>query len=125
MLKRGGDVDWWILNENDGSSGVIDYTDAQDGTYDWVGVDTNDVDYVHPWAWVQKGDNIIKHLQELAQACAARVFRVDSSGVLTMTCCPTGFLSCGLDGRERYASITSACAADSAADGGRYIWPLR
>ena len=84
MLKRGGDVDWWILNANDGTAGVISYEDAQEGTYDWVGVDTNDVDYVHPWAWVQKGDNVIKHLQELAQACAARVFRVDSAGVLEM-----------------------------------------
>ena len=84
MLKRGGNVDWWILNANDGTSGVISCDDGQDGTYDWIGVDTNDVAYIHPWAWVQKGDNIIKHLQELSIACAARNFRVDSAGILIM-----------------------------------------
>jgi len=84
MLKRGGEVDWWILNATDGSSGIISYDDGQAGTYDWIGVDTNDVAYIHPWAWVQKGDNIISHLQEMASACAARNFRVDSAGIVFM-----------------------------------------
>jgi hypothetical protein len=82
MIKRGNPIDYWFDNTYYGSSGESTYRQYMTGAYDIVGIDGDDVAYQHPWAWIQKGENIWDNMKELAAACGGRVMRLDSSGVL-------------------------------------------
>jgi len=86
MLKYGADIPWWILNAKSGgaysASGVSQIDSEQLGNYDWVGIDADDVDYVHPWAWIYQDENVWENMKQVADACGARLMAIDPSGVL-------------------------------------------
>jgi hypothetical protein len=72
--------DFWVLNDNDGASGVESADDADSGTYDSIGFDVDAVNITHPWAIVEEGESIWETLQDIGEATAARYIGIDSSG---------------------------------------------
>jgi len=75
---------YYINNANEGTAGVTTADNAQLGTYDWINVDADDVDYQHPWALVNAGDNVYQRMKEIADASIARYMYVTAGGVLKM-----------------------------------------
>lgn len=86
MLKYGGDIPFYVENTNSGgaysSSGVSQIGSEMLGSYDWVGIDADDVSYIHPWAWIYQGDNVWDNMKQIGDACACRLLAIDASGVL-------------------------------------------
>jgi hypothetical protein len=83
MLTRGIDpVDWFIVNANDGTSGVISADSYTAGTYDSVAIDADAVDIAHPYALVEKGNTAWDALKKIGDASIAAYNGMGPDGVL-------------------------------------------
>jgi hypothetical protein len=81
LLVYGGDRMFHVLNSNDGTAGVSGSVPAL-GTYDFVGIVSDDSAYVHPWAYLQEGTSVLNEVSAIADAMGSRLFAIDASGVL-------------------------------------------
>jgi hypothetical protein len=83
MLTRGIDpVDWFIVNANDGTSGVISADSYTAGLYDSVAIDADAVDIAHPYALVEKGNTAWDALKKIGDASIAAYNGMSPDGVL-------------------------------------------
>ena len=78
--------DWFVLNDNDGASGVESADDADSDTYDTCGFDVDAVAYTHGWARVDKGENVWTYVRQLADAAGAYQCGFSEAGVFTFKC---------------------------------------
>ncbi len=72
--------DWFVLNNNDGGSGVESGSDADYAEYDTIGFDVDFVNIIHPWARVEQGGPVWTYLKEIADATVARYMGIDPAG---------------------------------------------
>lgn len=72
--------DWFVLNNNDGASGIESADDADSASYDTIGFDTDAAAITHPYAVIEEGKSIWKYIRDLKEASLARYAGVDSSG---------------------------------------------
>lgn len=107
MLKYGGDVPYWVLNTNDGAAGVSAIGSEIAGTYEYVGIDADDVTYQHPWAWIQQDDNVWDNLKQIGDACGARNILISPGGVLRFRSGITSALPASLGSIEGMDSVGS------------------
>lgn len=83
MLNYGDPKKWYIANTNDGAGGgVVSYTLGTLGTYESIGIDADEISYIHPWAIVKEGANILNELRSLIDSTCGIYFYIDSSNVL-------------------------------------------
>jgi hypothetical protein len=83
MLTRGIDpFDWFIVNANDGTAGVISADSYTAGTYDSVAIDADAVDIAHPYALVEKGNTAWDALKKIGDASIAAYNGMSPDGVL-------------------------------------------
>jgi hypothetical protein len=75
---------FWVLNNNQGSSGVESADDADSASYDTVGFDVNAVAVTHPWTYIPPGTGIWEHLKELGDACGNTYLGMDACGTLKL-----------------------------------------
>ena len=73
-------IDWFVLNDNDGSSGTESADDADSASYDTVGFDADDAAITHPYAQVKEGEPVWSCIKDLAEASLARYYGIDSNG---------------------------------------------
>lgn len=84
MLTFGGVKYYYVANTADGTSGVIDEASAVRGAYRLLGHITEDVDYQHDWAVINRGESPWEKLKGIADACLARYMHITQAGVLVM-----------------------------------------
>lgn len=73
---------WFVLNNNDGSSGEESADDADYDTYDTCGFDADSVDIAHEYVRLEKGSSVWQHLKELADASLAWYVGTDEAGTM-------------------------------------------
>ena len=97
MATYGDPVGWYVDNANEGTSGDSTSDDAQLGTYDWIGIDAENVSYIHPWATIRTGMRVFDELTKLADACIVKYMLLTEEGVLKMRSYfnDTGYTSSG------------------------------
>jgi hypothetical protein len=83
MLTRGIDpIDYFLVNANDGSSGIGSAESYATYSYDTVAIDADAVDIEHPYALVKKDDTVWDHLKKLADASIGYKLGMSPDGVL-------------------------------------------
>ena len=84
LLKSDEPYHWFILNADDGATGVYDADDAiandRFDTYDKCGFDTIKSALIHPWAVAYSDKPIWGKLEDIAEAILARSMGIDWSG---------------------------------------------
>jgi len=75
-------LNWFVLNDNDGSSGTEAAEDADSDSYDQVGFDADAVNITHGYALVAEEDSAWDHLQQIADATVAYYLGMDQAGTL-------------------------------------------
>jgi hypothetical protein len=73
-------TNWFVLNDNDGSSGISNGSLADSADYDTCGFDVDSVNIVHPWVFLPQFTNPWTHLGWLADATLAIYIGFDSAG---------------------------------------------
>jgi hypothetical protein len=91
MLVYGDYKPCFVNNINEGTAGICDYTDAASVSYDWIGIDADDVTSwggtaanPHPWARIESGDSVWKRLKQIGDAVICRYLCITSDGILKM-----------------------------------------
>jgi len=84
MLTYGEEKHWFVLNSNDGTSGLSSIGSEMSEDYEIIPIDADNVAYIHPWAWIEEGEKVWDNLKEIADAVLARKFYIDSSGILRL-----------------------------------------
>jgi len=84
LVQNDAALNWFILNNNDGSSGTESADDADSDSYDTIGIIADAVDITHPWAIVPRGDTPWDHLKELADASGSMYLGMDASNTLRL-----------------------------------------
>jgi hypothetical protein len=83
MLTRGIDpVDYFVLNANDGASGIGSAESYASYLYDTKAIDTAVSALSHPYAIVNKGDTAWDHLKDINEALIPRYVGETCDGVL-------------------------------------------
>jgi len=83
MLTRGYDpLDYFLVNANDGASGVGSADSAATYSYDTVGIDADAVDIEHPYAIVKKGEAVWDHLKKISDASIGYYLGMTPDGTL-------------------------------------------
>ncbi len=75
-------LNYFVLNDNDGASGVESADDADYDSYDTVGFDAQDVAIVHPWRRVEANQSIWGYVKDLGNATVASYVGLNSAGTL-------------------------------------------
>jgi hypothetical protein len=75
-------LNYFVLNDNDGASGVESADDADYDSYDTVGFDVQDVAIVHPWRRVEANQSIWGYVKDLGNATVASYVGLNSAGTL-------------------------------------------
>jgi len=84
LIQNDRAINWFILNNNDGASGVEGADDADSNSYDTIGFDCDAVNIEHPWALVPRDTPIWEHLKELGDACGNMYLGLDECGTLKL-----------------------------------------
>ncbi|MBU1777965.1 MAG: carbohydrate binding domain-containing protein, partial [Gammaproteobacteria bacterium] len=82
LIRNDRSLNFFILNDNDGSSATSTADEAVEDNWDWFGFDTTTVDYIHPWRRMDKGTTVWKELQSLGDAIGAYYIGFDECGTL-------------------------------------------
>jgi hypothetical protein len=83
MLTRGYDtLDYFLVNSNDGASGVGSADSAASYSYDTCGIDADAVDIEHPYALVKKGEAVWDHLKKISDASVGYYLGMTPDGTL-------------------------------------------
>ncbi|MGV0982615.1 MAG: hypothetical protein ACOYB0_09660 [Polynucleobacter sp.] len=82
MFSRGIDpAEYMLINATDGSSGICIADDAASYSYDTMAIKADSVALSHPFAVVDKGDDVWKHLKYISEACIPRYLGMTPDGV--------------------------------------------
>ena len=73
-------LNWFVLNNNDGSSGISNATLADSATYNTCGFNVDSVNITHPWVFLPQFTNPWTHLGWLADATLAIYIGFDACG---------------------------------------------
>ena len=73
-------MNWFILNDNDGASGVESADDADSDSFNIMGFDVDAVNITHPWVLITAGKSIWEELQTLGDATTAMYNGIDEAG---------------------------------------------
>jgi len=84
LVQNDRALNWFVLNNNDGASGVESADDADSDSYDSIGFDCDEVNITHPWALLPQGANVWKQLQLLGDAVGAMYIGLDESGTFKL-----------------------------------------
>jgi len=83
MLTRGIDpIDYFLVNANDGASGIGSADSAATITYDTVAFDADAVNVEHPYALVEKGQTAWDALKKIGDASIASYIGMSPDGVM-------------------------------------------
>lgn len=83
LLQGNRAINWFVLNDNDGSSGTESADDADYDSYDTVGFDCDAVDITHPWAIVDPNTTPWDYINDIADATIAMYLGMSADGTLT------------------------------------------
>jgi len=84
LIKYDRALRWFVLNDNDGASGVESAGDADNDTYDTCGFDCDAVNITHTWQHIDPGDSIVAHVKDLGLATVADYCGFDSAGTFKL-----------------------------------------
>jgi len=84
LIQNDRAINWFILNNNDGASGVESADDADSDSYDTIGFDIDAVNVTHPWALVPRDEPIWEHLKDIGDACGNMYLGLDECGTLKL-----------------------------------------
>lgn len=84
LIQNDRAINWFILNNNDGASGVESADDADFDSYDTMGFDVDAVNVEHPWALVPRNEPIWDHLKDLGDACGNMYLGLDECGTMKL-----------------------------------------
>lgn len=84
MLTQGDVKQYYIENSADGVAGLVDAYDAQLGQYLQIGCVGEDVNYQHPWPYIDRDEKVYDRLCDCADACLAWYMNISPAGVLHM-----------------------------------------
>jgi len=84
LIQNDRAINWFILNNNDGDSGVESADDADSDSYDTIGFDVDAVNVTHPWALVPRDTPIWDHLKDLGDACGNMYLGLDECGTMKL-----------------------------------------
>ena len=84
MFIYGEPRPWYVDNPTETTGSATNADNAMRGAYQLIGIDADDVSYVHPWAVMAEGENVWQRLKELADACIVRYMYLTEDGVLRM-----------------------------------------
>jgi hypothetical protein len=73
---------YFVENTNDGAAGVTPSSSAMLGSYDWIGINAEDISDIHPWARIGIGEKVWDHIKMIGDAGIARYIGIDHSNVL-------------------------------------------
>ena len=82
MLTYGSEKVFDVPTTTEGTAGIISEAIATSGYYYPLGIDAENVSYIHPWAIMTDKDNPWDMIKQLCDASLCRLIHVDSSGVL-------------------------------------------
>jgi hypothetical protein len=102
MFTRGEPRNWYIENTEDGVSGIVNEKQAVSSTYEYIGIESSDVSYVHPWAIIMEGDSIINELKSIRDSVGGLYLCISGSNILNM---PSAF-------SEWYGLISNGSISD-------------
>ena len=138
MVTYGGIKYYYIQNDYDPTSVAAKDTDAVEGKYAEIGIVSEDVSYVHPWAVVKQEENVWSHLKSIADSCGARLMRITKAGymifkttmVTPLTTTPVGVLpkASGLSMNTESRSINKLTVRGVhiiKEERGSYIWSAK
>ncbi len=100
---------FWVLNNNDGASGVESADDADYASYDTVGFDADAVNVTHPYVFIPATTSVWDHLKQLADACGCMYLGMDACGTLRLQ----AKLKTGYADPSSLETITSVSSVDS------------
>lgn len=80
LIQDNRALNWFVLNNNDGASGVEGADDADSDSYDMVGFDADQVDITHPWAYIEQHSIVWDELKYLGDATLASYIGFDACG---------------------------------------------
>ncbi|HUW34022.1 MAG TPA: right-handed parallel beta-helix repeat-containing protein, partial [Planctomycetota bacterium] len=113
MLVQGDTApNWFILNNNDGASGIENADDADADSYDTMGIDADAVAVTHPWVMIPAGESMWDHLKQIAEAAGVMYMGMDECGCLRFR----AKLKTGYADPSSLATITSVQEVESAID---------
>lgn len=84
LIQNDRAINWFVLNNNDGASGVESADDADSASYDTCGFDVDTVSINHPWVYIPPGEFIWEHLKELGVAVSAMYIGMDECGTVKL-----------------------------------------
>ncbi|MFA5376859.1 MAG: hypothetical protein WC455_14005 [Dehalococcoidia bacterium] len=92
LIQNSRSLNWFILNNNDGASGEESADDADCDSYETIGFDCDDADYLHPWALIEKDVAMIEYIKEISDGTCALYMGCDPCGTFRFrTPFKTGF----------------------------------
>ena len=80
LIQNDRALNWFILNNNDGASGVESADDADSASYDSIGFDCDEVNITHPYTVLRQHDNVWTHVQDIGDATGAMYLGLDEAG---------------------------------------------
>jgi hypothetical protein len=111
MLTRWIDaLDYFLVNANDGASGVGSAESAATYEYDTVAFDCDAVNIEHPYTLVAKGDTVWEHLKDIGNASICYYLGMSPDGIFTFK---NRYAEAGVSTPESFGAIDNVGAIDT------------
>jgi parallel beta-helix repeat protein len=82
LCESDNEIYYFEENETDGSSGEVSADDSAEMSWPWFGIDTGNVDYIHPWRRMEQNSTVWENLKSIGAGTGATYCGFDESGTL-------------------------------------------